>query len=344
MFEMKMTKLLIVTPSLDVEKYKGLSKVATELIRGLKHLGIEFEVLEVYNGNYDWIKNVTSTPIKELLNKATIIHSIAPECAAALPFMFWKKSLVTWHDFIPFELKESQKHNLLVKFYTKLMWGLASHCEIVSDSSQTDSQVYKYYGKKSKIINLGVDARFKPKKVKKNKVTLGFLGSFNYRKGVDRAVKVYQLLKKKIDCRLILAGGYGISFYQKTVDFGNLEADKDVKILGVVKDEHIPLFYNSIDFNLVTSRYEGFGLPILEGQACGVPALIFRHAKIPTETKEKAVKCNDINDMAKQIMNLIDNKKLYKKISRDGIKYAKKFTWEKFTRQYLEVYGELGLE
>jgi glycosyltransferase involved in cell wall biosynthesis len=333
--------ILLVAPSLDVAKFKGVAKTSLELTKRLNY----DEIFVVYR-TFSYLNNLTTTPLKELLSKADIVHSTVPESASFLPFFFWKKSIVTFHDFIPMEIGKRLKFKFepFANSYTKMMWKLASKCKcIIANSSQTAEEVRKYYNRKAVVINPGVDERFKPKKVLKDKITLGFFSSFTFRKGVDKAIEVYKLVKKKIDCKLILAGGHSSTFFQREHSINRLiEGLNDVEVRRYVRDEEIVDLYNSFDFFLFPSMYEGFGIPILEAQACGIPTLIFENARIPKETREKTIKCKDINDMANKILTLIDDRKKYNIIRREGIKYAKNFTWEKFANLHKKIYESLG--
>ncbi|MCW1312725.1 MAG: glycosyltransferase family 4 protein [Candidatus Parvarchaeota archaeon] len=338
-------RVLLVVPSLDVPKFKGLAKVSKILADELPKYGIETEVLEVHKNGKRYLSNLTSVPLRELFSKADIIHSTVPESGTFLPFMFWKKSVITFHDFIPFEMGERLKFRLkfLVDFYSKFMWGLASKNKVVvAVSTQTAKDFERYFGKKPLVVNPGVDEKFKPMKVEKEKITLGFFANFSYRKGVDKAVEVFRLVKRKIDCKLVLAGGYLQTVYQRQFDINELvKGLKDVEVLGYVPDEKVVELYNSFDFFLFPSIYEGFGLPILEAQKCGIPTLIFSWAKIAEEVKKKAIECSSVEEMANRIINLVENKEEYKKISKEGIEYASKFTWENFVKSYINIYRSL---
>lgn len=177
---------------------------------------------------------------------------------------------------------------------------------------------------------------------KKEKITLGFFANFSYRKGADKAVEVFKLVKKKIDCKLILAGGHLATIYQRQFDVNEIaKGMKDVEILGHVPDEKVVELYNSFDFFLFPSIYEGFGLPILEAQKCGIPTLVFSWAKIADEAKKKAIECSSVEDMANKIVNLAENKEEYERIRKEGIEYASKFTWKNFVKGYIDIYRSL---
>ena len=51
--------------------------------------------------------------------------------------------------------------------------------------------------------------------------------------------------------------------------------EQSIRLLGVVRDEELPLLYNCADLFVYPSLYEGFGLPPLEAMACGVPIITY---------------------------------------------------------------------
>jgi len=343
-------RILLVVPSLYVPFFKGSAKVGAELYKGLKERGFDIEVLEVYRENKSYLNNLIKVPFKQLRSKVDVIHAITPESGAFLGIIKMLKNVktvVTFHDLSPLESSEKLKFKFkeFVKLYTFLMWKSSLNVDLVTVvSTQTKEEVVKYLGKPKRIavINPGVDERFKPIKVKKEKITLGFFANFSYKKGVDKAIEVFKMVNKKIDCKLILAGGFMHTIFQEQFDVYKLTKGlKDVEIFGYVSEKYVVKLYNSFDFYLFPSIEEGFGIPILEAQKCGIPVLTFKWAKIPQETKEKTIQCKDVQDMANKILYLIKNREKYKKISRDGIKYASKFTWKNFVETHVNFYEDL---
>ncbi|MCD6446446.1 glycosyltransferase family 4 protein, partial [Candidatus Bathyarchaeota archaeon] len=322
-----MHSVTLVIPSFNVPKFKGLAKVSKKLYEGLKK-EMEVDVIEVHKKGKQYWKTITTVPIQEAFSKTRIIHALTPELSSFLPLMKWKASIVTWHDFIP--LEESKrlhfKFRRLIRIYLNVMWKLASKCDvIIANSSQTAEQIREYYGRDEDVyvINPGVDERFVPKDVKKDKPTLGFFANFSFRKQVDKAIEVFKIVKKHIDCRLILAGGKLQTIYQRQFDVKKLVYGlKDVEIKGYIPENMVVRLYNSFDVFLFPSTYEGFGLPILEAQACGVPVFIFKDAKIPEETRRFAIECEDVKDMAEKVINLLENEEEYLWYRKKGIEYA----------------------
>lgn len=333
-------RVLLSLPSLDVPKFKGLAKVSLKLVEGLKDK-VDLKVYEAYKEGKSYFKNLTITPLTQLKTKADIYHAVTPENGTFTPF-FRKNTVVTIHDFIPYTQDIKFKDFALA--YTTFMWGLAIKKSkvIIANSSLTAKQIKNIFKRDSIVINPGVDEKFKKMNIKKDKITLGFFANFSFRKRVNVAIEVFKILKKKVDCKLIIAGGELQTIYQKQFNVKKLTKGlEDVEILGYVPEDKVVELYNSFDFFLFPSKIEGFGIPILEAQACGIPTFILSDALIPDEVKAKAIVCDSAEDMANKILELINDKYSYRRISEEGIKYAKKFTWENFIEKHIQIYESL---
>lgn len=110
--------------------------------------------------------------------------------------------------------------------------------------------------------------------------------------------------------------------------------------------------YNASDLFVLPSKVEGFGLPIAEAMACGVPVLVTKYAAgwevaspagrgikvIDYEIHKSGTKYAnaDIEDMAHEILKLIRNPAERAKMSAAGLKRVKDFNWEEFGRVAVE--------
>ncbi len=336
-------KVLLIVPSLDVLQFKVLARVSLELAKGLSKV-VDLEVVEVHKWRKNYLKNLTIIPFKEITSKADICHAVVPE-SGAIAFLKRKRMVTTFHDVTPLILAEKLdfRKRYIFQAYVLLLWKLAARSEsVLSDSTQTAIEVKKIFKRDSTVINLGVDKKFKPMHIKKGKPTLGFFANFSYRKRVNIAIEVFKKLKHKIDCKLILAGGNLNSIYQRHFNVKNMVEDlSDIEVYGYVPEEEIVKLYNSFDFSLFPSLHEGFGLPILEAQRCGVPVLIKRDSVIPQEVRQATIECDSANEMAEKILYLLNNKDEYRKVSIKSQNYASKFTWQKFIKQNLSIYESL---
>jgi glycosyltransferase involved in cell wall biosynthesis len=149
---------------------------------------------------------------------------------------------------------------------------------------------------------------------------------------VDLAKRVFEEVRKSREDVVFIKAGYS----EKLLG-------ENILNLGWIKEDDMPKLFNSADVYLHTSEYEGFGLPILEAMACGIPVVASRVASIP-EIVGKAGKLVDLDDeecvkeFAEAILQILDSNI---KIDRPTLERSMEFSWEKTARETLEVYTEV---
>ncbi len=111
-----------------------------------------------------------------------------------------------------------------------------------------------------------------------------------------------------------------------------------VKFLGYVEDKDLPKLYSNAKAFLYPSLFEGFGLPILEAQACGCPVLTSKVSSMPEVGLSSVLYANpyDVNDIVKGMKKIMD-KELRTRLVELGFKNVKRFSWEKCAQETLEV-------
>jgi len=342
-------RVLLVAPSLNPVTYKGLGRYCKELYEGLQRY-VDVELIVKPTEEDKVVSTHTQIPFRILTkDRRDIVHALSPEMGIYTPLLSLK-SVTTFHDLIPIvAFREMDfRSPFLTASYTRLTWQVAARASrIIVNSTQTAKELVRVLGvdrRKIRVVPLGVGKGFKPKpqSARNRPLTIGFFGNYTYRKRVNLALEAFKLIQTRKDANLILAGGKIRTFYQRHFNMRELvKGISKVKTLDHIPESELAALYNSFDVMLFPSSYEGFGLPILEAQKCGVPVLILSDAKIPPEVTKKCVVCADANDMAVKTLALLEDPRKRLRISNAGIEYASQFTWKKTVKQTLEVYGEL---
>lgn len=110
-----------------------------------------------------------------------------------------------------------------------------------------------------------------------------------------------------------------------------------------VSDAELPLLYNSASVIVYTTLYEGFGLPIIEAMACGVP-VITSHSGVHKEIAgDAALFADPLNteEITEKVVHLFANEEVRKNLITKGFKNAKRFSWEQAAKETAEVYKKL---
>jgi len=116
----------------------------------------------------------------------------------------------------------------------------------------------------------------------------------------------------------------------------------DVVVLGEVGESDLPALYTGATAFVLPSLVEGFGLPVLEAMACGVPVACSRTSSLPEVAGDAAVyfEPSDVGAIVEALARLEDAG-LRTDLGERGRRRAASFTWDETARRTLEVYREV---
>ncbi len=171
------------------------------------------------------------------------------------------------------------------------------------------------------------------------------VGRISAQKGQEDAVRAMPaILTKWPDALLVLAGG--VDDAQRVDDLHHLASQlgvlKSIRFLGFVSE--MPALYAATDLLVAPSRWEGFGLMLVEAMAAGVPIVATRAGAIPEVTGEKAavlVPAGDWQALADASAQVLSNPRLADSLVAAGKQRARQFSWSVAAERMQEVYGEL---
>lgn len=171
-----------------------------------------------------------------------------------------------------------------------------------------------------------------------------FVGTIQPRKNLERLTLAFNYLINQTASadKLVIVGSKGWlsdEIYRLPERLGIKER---VRFLGYVPDRDMPALYSGAIALAYPSLFEGFGLPILEAQACGCPVLTSNVSSMPEVAGQSAVLVDPYNiDDIVRGMGKIVSKGQRGKIIKQGAENIKRFSWEKCASQTLKVFGDL---
>jgi len=284
-------------------------------------------------------------PLRIILKKSkfAVLHALAENQAFYLPFVS-QRTVVTFHDLMRIIFPQKG----ISKVYN-LVYKVATRCKrIIANSSQTKNELIKFLRvpeEKIRVIPLGVNEGFFPRrKITRDGFTVGFVGTITNRKGIPFFLNVANILIKKyprIKWKFVLCGRVVDYNLFLLLQYYARKFRKKLFYKSFINQKDLPTVFNSFDAFLFPSIYEGFGLPILEANACGIPVIIRKIAKIPSEVTLASLKVSSAEEAADVLYTLASDKKFYSKTRKEGIKHASNFSWIKTAKKTIEVYEEL---
>lgn len=173
---------------------------------------------------------------------------------------------------------------------------------------------------------------------------VGHLDRESQHKGVQYLISAMNLILESMDAKLIVAGrGNYIDHYQRlAADEG---VSSDVIFAGFIPEDEVPAYFSSADLLVLPScdRAEGFGMVLIEAQACGTPVIGTDVGGIPFAIDDGVtglvVPPRDVRGLADAIVRVLDDPDLYQQMARNGPRRVRDlFTWEKSAAVYHQVF------
>jgi glycosyltransferase involved in cell wall biosynthesis len=122
-----------------------------------------------------------------------------------------------------------------------------------------------------------------------------------------------------------------------------LGVEKQTLFPGVVNDDRLIELYRRAAAFVFPSRYEGFGLPVLEAMACGCPVISSNASSLPEVAGEAAllVEPSDVEGFAKALQWVLTDSDLARELRARGPARAAQFSWDRTAREMIAVYKKV---
>lgn len=316
---------------------------------GAKSLGTKFLARHLTLPNRSWLNTALKViPVRELLFPYDFIH-----CPTNYGHYYDnRKLLLTIHDALYFAYPESfLGHDQARVLYPPLARAAKS---IITCSHSSKSDIVHYMGidpDKIAVAHWGVDhTMFYPDNRDETNAQLRKAGlDHPYfimvscdigRKNTETLMHAFRryLQMPSSEHKLVLLWPspptHILNEFRKEID------DAKIVFLSDVSDDQLRSLYNGATASFFPSKYEGFGLPVLESMACGTPVITCRNSSL-TEVGGNAAMYTDPDntDEMATIMDDFESGKIDSvDVSNASLLHASTFRWERTARQYVEFY------
>jgi len=273
-----------------------------------------------------------------------------------------KRLIYTAHDIGPLTHPEYFSHNRPWIMRNALLHAAKKAQVITCVSKYTASEIEAYCKKEFKldvankiqVIYEGVADNFNVENIEANKIKLFELrknntpfilgvGKLSPRKNFISVLKAFNAIKDKIEHQLVIVGGNGWDFQEIEKVIIKLDLNKRVELLGYVTDEYlVPLYQNASVF-VYPSKFEGFGLTILEAMACGCPVITSNTTSPPEVGGDAAILVdpNSEDALAEALFAVCDNEVKVEEMVDMGLKRTKQFSWNQCATSMIKMYENL---
>lgn len=169
-----------------------------------------------------------------------------------------------------------------------------------------------------------------------------YLGTLEPRKNILTLIEAYSILLAEDGAAppLILAGAKGWYYDELFTRIRALGLERHVTFAGYVSREEQALWYAGAALFLYPSLYEGFGLPVAEALACGVPTITSDVSSLPEVAGDVATQIapNDAHLLARSMRDALADGALRQRIAIEGPAWTKRFSMSHLARAYADVY------
>ncbi|MBN1427533.1 MAG: glycosyltransferase family 4 protein [Anaerolineae bacterium] len=169
------------------------------------------------------------------------------------------------------------------------------------------------------------------------------MGSLHPRKNLARLIDAFALIKDTVNnLSLVMAGQPGWGYDQLLEKIAGLGLAENVILPGYVSDADRAALYAGARVYAFPSLYEGFGFPVLEAMAQGVPVVCSNTSSLPELVGDAALTIDplDVNGLADALRRLLIDEELRQTLTKRGFQRVRLFSWEACAQATLEVLAE----
>jgi len=318
------------------------------IFHNLKNKYLTYKKSNVYEiilrSNSKMICDYVLGPIE--INKLKLDVCLFPK--DIIPMGIICKKIVTIYDLAYF-LPEYNAYKLIDTKYMQIMipYSCKIADKIISISNNTKKDLVsllKVDPKKVETIYLGSNIKKTSKKdcekiLKKYNLKKKFIfysGTISPRKNIVRLIKAFNKIQDTINCDLIITGTV---LWNNKKEMELIKKNKRIRLIGKVSKKELEALYTLAEAYIYPSLYEGFGLPILEAQACGCPVITSNVSSMPEVAGKGALLVDPykVNEISNAIKKVIIDKELRQDLIKKGFENCKKFSWKKCAKEIMHT-------
>jgi glycosyltransferase involved in cell wall biosynthesis len=293
--------------------------------------------------------------------KFSLVHYLSHFDASFLtpcPYIVSVMDTITLSAKELYSLPQQIKYNFLHKYINRIVHRSAM---VIAISEHTKKDIEKYYGipsKKISVVPLAVEERYSHHWSHSDKVNFRikyglpdtyilYVGGIDPRKNIEIIFNAMQAIIATGQTCPILAFAGRVADQREFPDMINtirsLRIEHLIKFLGYVPDDDLPLLYHASAAFIYPSRYEGFGLPVLQAMAAGTPVITTKLSSIPEVAGDAAlyIDPDDPMTLIQALQALQTNNELRSSLIDSGKKQSSLFSWKRTADETIEVYREV---
>jgi glycosyltransferase involved in cell wall biosynthesis len=276
-----------------------------------------------------------------------------------LPPFVETKAVLAIHDLAHEHFPEFFHPVEALRMKTLVRWSAkrASHIMTISEFSAADiARRFDLPRERITVAHLAASPDFHPRDKAQSQEYLArkygltvplilYVGRIQARKNLPRLVEAYARLRKQgLDAKLVLVGKKDWQSEQLLEKIKELGLQDSVIFPGFVPFDDLPIFYNAAEVFVFPSFFEGFGLPVVESMASGVPTITSFGSSLEEVAGDGALLIDpcDTQSITDALGKVLGDPGLRRDLAMRGLKRSKNFTTGNLAEKALEVYRSLA--
>jgi glycosyltransferase involved in cell wall biosynthesis len=276
-----------------------------------------------------------------------------------MPLRSGKPTVLTIYDLIPLRLPGTFPMRQRHLYRASMMMALRSADRLISISESTRDDLVDEFGISPEAITVSYPAadeafrrhsRATVERFRRNRGLPAsyvlYVGTNRPHKNLHRLVEAWSRLRADGDSapwKLVLAGPWDSRYTEPQRLARERGIESEVIFLGPVADRDLPLLYNGAGLFVFPSLYEGFGFPVLEALACGVPVACSATSSLP-EVAGRAARYFDprqTDSITGVLRGILRDEGARADLRRRSVQQAARFSWSATARDVMAVYQSL---
>jgi glycosyltransferase involved in cell wall biosynthesis len=286
-----------------------------------------------------------------------------------LPFLAFQRkgrgrirAVTTIHDLIPIRFPDhapqSRKSRFLPLFKAVLQEAAKRSTRIITVSHASAQDIESFLHVRSSKIDViynGVSSSFAAEKEQtgafrsnREEVKLLYIGRADPYKNIEQLIRVVHHLRTHHNCPATLTlVGAPDPRYPKPQEYAKeLGLENEIHWTGFVMDHELIRYINDADVMVHPSRYEGFGLQIIEAMSCGIPVVCSNAGSLPEVAADAAILADpdDTEGFIHGILTLKNNPTERQRFIDTAYENVKRFSWQISARATIASYEKAWSE
>ena len=272
---------------------------------------------------------------------------------------FVEGGVATIHDLSVFRFPETHPPQRLVHFEREFKQSLKRAAHLITDTETVRQEVigeYQWPPEKITAVPLGVSSTFRPQPPESIASMLavhhlepgGFalcVSTIEPRKKIDRLLAAYSKIPAALRRQhpLVLIGGDGWLNESLHNEIETARQQGWLKYLGFVPEAEMAAIYAGARAFMFPSVYEGFGLPVIEAMASGVPVVTSNRSCLPEISNGAALLVNpdDVDALGAAIQRSLEDDLWRASAIAAGLRVAGELTWDRCVQKTVDVYAKV---